>query len=491
MAGSIGTNVLADEQQYAKVLEQIFSFCEQKYLRNDENKKRSALMGALRTHLKMNGKIAYTVIPAQFKDKVIEMIEDQNIPYMVMPDGHGNVMVVTKDSDGDRLLQIQKDVEFLSTDYVKELTPQNMLSIYKAHGIKNVDTLNFKNSDMAEIAKQKLYQSGVPFAEIKGKDSTQLIISPMGKFSRDGNDLAFFELHHAFEQSKADDLFAREKGTLGSDFLDTRFAQAKYDKTQLAKFAEKAVEKESFVLCSSIGSQTVCIESGPMGVFVLENKGEKGGWSSTPLDIGPDATPKDIESLISKYADKVHNMTVVSSHEFEKFKDGFLKEDSTTGKTYLSSSVSNEVVNITSRRPKNDFLSKDVKILSTISSTEVDSMLKAINMEASKRTSALIGDKVVSQEKAYGMKKDIMLGIMTEKELPEIKEFLEGNKGIDSAAREEWYENIFSHFENTKEDTEYSCDLNKTSVKDMVSTLTKGLDNVIDIDKDEINETYE
>lgn len=465
-SSTIGTNIVPDEQQFIQSIEKLFSVVEEAYLKDDENHKRIMLMNKLRDHINMGGKIAYNLVPADFRDKVIQSLEDQNIPYMAAPDGKGNVMVVVRDKDKDKLLEIQQDFEFLSTDYIKELTPQNMLMLYKAHGIKDVDSLTFNNREMAEVAKQKLYQAGVTFAELQKEDEVELIISPMSKFGRKGDDLAYFELYHSFEQSKADKMFAGGKmqGNC-TEFLQTRFMQASYDKEQLTKFAQRVVNGQTGVLCSSKGSQNVCIECNQMGVFVLTrsetSSDGKYSWKSTKLDIGEDASVKDVEALLSKYADRVRDMTITTRDNFDHFKDLVLS--------------GNEVfLQGCSKRPKNNAVSKTAEGFCSVASYDIDPMLKAINKEATRRTLAKIGDKIVPQNTAYQMKKEAIENILHAKDLPEIQEFLNGNdKKMPHAQRAEWYSNIVDHFSNTHEDTEYSCDVIKTKFKDIVNRVSK------------------
>lgn len=501
MASTIGTNVVADEQQYFKVIESILSVLENAYMKNDENHKQTKLMNQLRHHLQAHGQIAYSLVPAQFKDKVIDLLEAQSIPYMALPDSKGNFMIVTRDIDSDRLMQIQKDVECLSTDYVRELTPQNMLNLYRVHGIKNVDTLHFKSGPMFEVAKEKLYQAGVPFAEVpleKGQ-GYELIVSPTGKFSKDGKDLSSFELQHAYEQSKGDSMFRGENGKT-SAFMNTRLAQASYDKAQMEDFAKKAIRGEEVVLCSTLDEQRVCIQSDQNGIHVLESK--DGKWKTTDLAIDPKATPKDVVALISKYTDQIHNKGVISLDQFEKFKDKKLELKSKDGKTAVcyktgdkdgksvyklasfSKISSQKFKSEFSFRPGEESISKDVKNYQYISSSQVEPMLKAINAEATRVVRAQLGDGVYSTERAYQMKHDAICKIMHDKELSQIQEFLKGDERMDQASREEWFDNICEHFENTMENTKYSCDLGKTSTKDMAAQLAKGQENVMSMNKD-------
>lgn len=498
MASTIGTNVVADEQQYIKVLESIFSVLENAYMKNDENHKQMRMMDQLRHHLRANGQIAYSLIPQQFKDQVVEMLEAQSIPYMALPDSKGNYMIITRDSDSDRFMQIQKDVECLSTEYVRELTPQNMLALYKSHGIKNVDTLHFKNAQMCEIAKEKLYQSGVPFAEVPLENGKgyELIVSPTGKFSKDGKDLSSFELQHAYEQSKADPMFKGVNGKV-STFMNVRLAQAKYDNEQMNKFAQCALRGKDAVLCSMVGKQKICIQSDKDGVHVLENS--DGKWKTSDLAIDPKATSKDIVSLISKYTDQIHDKGVLTSKtaidDFEQIKNQNLKKikgkTSEVGYTDQDNKAHSVQFNSTSGfRPDVDIITKtgesakNIKNYQSISSLQIEPMLKAINAEATRIVKAQLGDGVYSKERAYQMKHDAICDIMHDKELPQIQEFLKGDERMDKASREKWFDNICEHFENTEENTRYSCDLGKVSVKDMVSQFAKGQENVVSMEKD-------
>lgn len=493
MASTIGTNVVADEQQYFRVIESILSVLENAYMKNDENHKQTKLMNQFRHHLQAHGQIAYSLVPAQFKDKVVDLLEAQSIPYMALPDSKGNFMIVTRDMDSDHLMQIQKDVECLSTDYVRELTPQNMLNLYRVHGIKNVDTLHFKSGPMFEVAKEKLYQAGVPFAEVpleKGQ-GYELIVSPTGKFSKDGKDLSSFELQHAYEQSKGDSMFKGENGKISS-FMNVRLAQAKYDQDQMNRFAERAIRGDDVVLCSMIGNQNVCIQSDKNGIHVLEKN--DGKWKTTDLAIDPKATPKDVVSLISKYTDQIHNKGITNSYQFEQFKDQQLKKIKNKNELVYGNSQPQDITKLFSKtssvRPTAEIISKTensaqrLMDYQRISSSEIEPMLKAINSEATRIVNAQLGCSVYSTEKAYQMKHDAICKIMHDKELPQIQKFLKGDERMDQASREEWFDNICEHFENTMENTKYSCDLGKTPAKDMAAQLAKGQENVMSMNKD-------
>lgn len=458
------------EKEYLKVLEMPLKALEDMYLKNDDNKKKMKLMNALRNHVKVGGKVSYNIISKEYANSITESLENQNIPYAAVPDASGNTMFLVRDVDSQKFLEIQQSFALTSTDYAKELTPQNVLNLYKKHKIKNVDTLDFNSKEMAAVAEKKLYNAGVTFAKMEGEDGkTTLIISPFSKFSTGGDDLCNFELMHAFEQSKADDLF-KDKG----DLMGLRFKQATWDAEQMENFAKHVQNGENYVFAPAFGNVSSYIECNNLGVSLMERDNKiEGGWKKTPIDISKDASLREIEIALSKASANIRNAIPVQEKNFDRDHNPSKKDFTENDKN-----VENNLV-----RPEGE---GKVKQLETAGNTNVKPMLEAINLEATKQINSLFSASYMTQQEAYEKKKEIIVQIMDRKELPEIQDFLNSNaNGLSQKDREEWYGNIKDHFVNPNEKgNPYECALGKTSVKDMSAQIAKQLTKVFGVEPD-------
>ena len=454
-----------NEKQYMDMVQLPFKILEEIYLKDDDNRKKAKLMNQLRDHIKVGGKVSYNTIPQQYVYAVTTALEDQNIPYITVPDAKGNMLAVVREEDSEKLLEIQKTFMLTSTDYAKELTTQNVLDLYKVHGYKEVDTLSFANKEMAMVAEKKLYGAGITFAKTEDKDGvTKLILSPFSKFSVDGNDLCNFELLHAFEQSKAGNMF-KEKGV---DLLGLRFEQAKWDQDQMNEFVSHVKAGDSYVFAPGHGKVNAYIESTNMGVALMERDNKiEGGWRRTSISISPDASEREIEIALSKAASKINDAIPMPVSNFDR--EVQLSKKDITDKDKL--------------RP--DGGEGLIKRIELASNQDLKPMLAAINAEATKKMNNLVGTEYMSQQAAYKKKKEIISDIIAKRELSEIQDFLNSNaNSLSQADRKEWLNNIEKHFVNTQEkDNPYECVMGRESRSSLSNELSKTLTKVLSPDK--------
>lgn len=443
-----------DDKRYFEMIQKMFELLENAYLKNDDNKHRTKLMEDLRKHIKLGGKIAYNVLPNQYSSQIMTALEEQKIPYANFPDANGNMMFIVKETDSEKFLDIQKTFTQISTDYAKELTPQNVLNLYQKHNIKNVDTLTFNNKEMAAVAEKKLYGAGVTFAKVEENGTTTMILSPFSKYSSDGNDISNFELLHAFEQSKADPLI-KDK----ADLIGLRFKQATWDAEQMTKFATHVKNGDNYVFAPLHGNVSSYIECSNLGVNLVEKSSSaEGGWKTTPILISKDASVRDIEIVLSKAASNIMNAAPVPASKFDRDKNP----------------------------TRNDLLEKNPDILrpegqqmeaklEKIGNQDIKPMLEAINAEATKYVNSLYTTEYITQETAYQKKKEFIANILNKRELPEIQKFLNSNAGGFSVKeREQWYSNIEKHFLDTQEkENQYECCVGKENVKSLTNKLAK------------------
>lgn len=451
-----------DEEKYFRTLESIFNIAEDAYMKNDENKKRERLMKELTNHLKLGGKVSYAVVKPEFRDVIMESLEDQNVPYHCIPDVSGNMLFMVKDKHADELLEIQKTYMLTSTDYAKELTTEKMLELYGKHGAKEAEVLTFSNKDMALIAEQKLYKAGVTFAKLENEDGTvNLVASPYSMCSRRGDDLCNFELLYAFEQSKADDMF-KDYG-----LYDLRVEQAKFDEEQLMDFASRIKRGESCIFAPACGEVHTYIESDITGIHLYERAGK--GWSSTELHINPEASVEDIKVALSKAADKIDDAVPLKQSEFRR--DANFKNND---KGREEAEKAGRPV-----RPAAKEGSK-AKAIERDANQELKPMLEAVNAEATNRLNAMYQEKRIPSGKGYEQKKAIIADILEKKELPVIREFLAGNGSTAKMEmRKEWYDNITEHFNNTHEHSDLECRIDKVKLPALAKRMEKMLTKAI------------
>ena len=465
-ASVIGTNVVADEQQYIALMKKFFDTIEKAYLNNNEDRKRMKMLDELRLHTKVGGNLAYNAVPREFAKNVSMILDKEDIPYVMTPSDKGDMMFILRDKDASQFLEIQKTFYQMSTDYAKELTPQTIIDLHKTQGHREVDMLTFRDKNMANIAMQKLYQSGITFASRDIGDEVQVYISPMSKFSEKGEDLNNFELMHAFEQAKADDLLTKVLPKGEKSLLELRFKQADQDKREIEALY-RSLEFGGSVMCCESGNQTLYLETKDGGVFV--NEKQNGVWHEKKLDINPKCSLEEFSAVISKYTEQIKNMGVVYKEQFEKY-DQMNNIDPKMAAT-----------GVFNKREKASLV-KEPGGLSQANllaeSKDLERVLNAINREGTKRANARIGDKIVSQDKAYEIKKKAIIEIMDEKSLPEIKHYLttEGRSGVSLDMKEKWLDNVFEHYKNPNEKGKFECVVGHIKTKELQAELRKEAD---------------
>lgn len=469
-----------DEQRYFRLVESVFKSVEEAYLKNDENRKRIQLMKEFTRYMKLGGKVSYSIIKPEFANKIMEALEDKNMPYQAVPDNSGNMLFLVRDKDAQEMLELQKTYMLTSTDYAKELTIQKVLDLHRRHDFKNADVIKIQDPGMALIAQQKLYKAGVTFAKMEDKDgSATLVASPFSLYSKKGEDLNNFELLYAFEQSKGDKMFE------GTDMLSLRIRQAQFDEEQLTSFAEKIKNNDDCVLAPAYGKVNAYIEHNILGTFLYEREGESDTWKSSEIRLNPSASVEDIKVALSAAEDKIDDAVPLRPSEFNRnnnpmnVKDLEMGQDPETGSMKYARPVR--------PRGKDNTFKYD-----KVANNELKPMLEAVNREATARVEAGLKDSLVyvKEDTLYNRKKEAIKEILAEKELPAVREFLESNTfGIDALQREEWLDNITAHYSDQHEGSRYECRMDKVKTselaKKMEKMLSAGMEKSMELDLEE------
>lgn len=415
-------------QEFARVMETIMLELARKAERDTTLTAESKLMKKLVKHLKHGGAAAWQFVPSAYAERMRRSLQQAGIPYAATPNSDGDFMFIVKDSDAKRFQKIQEQEYMFSTEYAKELTVPNILELYKTRKAKKITTLSIKDPMMAEIDKQKLFQAGITFAEQVEKDgSTRLYLAPGNKFNSDGKDLGRFELMHAFEQSKGDFF----KGVL----LEQRFKEAQYDKEVVESFVGMIQSGRECRLVSTTERSSSYIDATRTGVYFM-SLDKDGVWQKKQLEIASGASSEEIRSVLSRLTEGIYDMAITQGDE----ERGIVGERPAL-----------PLYDLPKHRAKR----------------EVEDVLAEVNAIATKRACAKLGE-FASEQALYEEKRAQIIAILRKEEPPVSVLINDHPRGTISADEyREWFSKIADHYENQREETEYSCDVEERLVREV------------------------
>ena len=443
-------------------MQQILQMLYERISRNDIKEKEMKLMEKF---VKGNGPVmGATIINNHFQEVKEELIK-QNIPHMAIPGGPDGVLVLVRKEYENQLLAIQEAVAAKDTSLAKELSLRNSIDVLKTQKINNTVVLSFNDKDMAEIAKQKLFQSGSTFATLEDGDKTKLVVFPSSLYKQNGKDLEYFKLNYALTQARGADMFLAP-GETEPSIMTARKQQAAYDKKIVEEFIVDAKKGKHVVLGDIRGNGSIYIEA-INGEITVHNKDK--GLHDKITYLKEDSLGV-MYSTLSRHTEKIRNMMNFDGKYYnEKVKDekiSFSDLDAKYKDKFVRPSLSGKNVNI------HNFFNNTAEL-----------MIEEVNMEAGLRAEAKKGFRMLSSEAKAKVKREEVIKILNDKEFPAIKEFLaDDTYGISDAEKEEILDNIIENYSNEEQNTQYSVDVENISVRDLEKQLVAEESKESDID---------
>ena len=473
MASVIGTNVVADENDLNKILEQYARLCEALYTRDNDHSRKAALQRQCVELIagKGNNAARFKLVSGKYLKDLEKQLIDNNIPYFVMPNGAGDYMMVVPTEYEDKFIKAQENVFFTTTDHMASCKASQMIESAENMQYKDIIKLDFTDKAVKDLAVEKLYQKGIPSGTIDNKDGTfTVFIHPRCMYKEDDKDLVNFQLEMAYEASKGTALFGGEN----SEFLQERLTRAKESQNRVEDFINKLTDNQNFVLGDPLGTSSMYLEA-KNGVLSLYTKNEKKQWEQKSFDI-KGASKKDIANLCSVYTNKIHNISCIPGMEFEhSFKDKVRHKDDPEAKKYLPK----EIENITEEYLKT-------------ARTGLNPMLDKITREASVATKEKFGtirpSDSVTMKKAYEYKKAKIIELLSDKNYPPVMEFLYKNDNLTKEQKSQWIDEIVSIFKEEKEIPTMAMYVNEEKITKELKTVIQTTEQEMDLTSERSNE---
>ena len=450
MATNIGTNVVVDEQTITEPVRKALEFLENLVLKEGKDEEQK-LFAAYRRHIQLGGDVSNALLKQPEASKIVAALKENNIPYMAVPDSSGQMFVSVRQRDTLDFANIQDSVMSTSTNYAMALTDANMAQVAKDLGTEGMTKMTVRDAGMALVDQQKLFQNGVTFStKVQDDGSTRFYTSPMSTFSKAGKDIAGFELAHAFEQAKE---YIQVSGTKTA--LDVRKDQARYDDAVLTEFATRISKGDTCTLRSASDNTSGYFEC-KGGYVEFHENGER-----TPLLISPEASVDEIKVVLSRNANKIYDMGIING----EYKSGALPK---CNRPKISDCSFTEQDGLSAEDAK--IFNDRNKILDSVFK-DVDKALNTINMEATQRIMANVGDRfdVKTQSELLNMKRTAISDIVNSTEKNPLIDI--GRKYGEFDFVSEFVEQIKTNFGDRNQGTDNCVDFSKVSLKDIKKEL--------------------
>lgn len=478
-ASTIGTNVVADEQELTKVLEKVLSALDNSF-KTSKNNRYQKMMENLAKHVGNGGTLSYDLVDRRYIKEIETILQGKNIDYMLIPTDNGDIGIAVKSDDKEALIDAKEKVLSMSVEYTKEYHDMdkfmdNVKYSPQMKGLK-IPVIECTNKSTRNILQQSLYESGVVacYSEVTDK----LCIAPNKMFNLDG-DLADSLLRASFDLSRC---------SVSPEYAKCKEEQLKHDRKTLNSFIDNAKNHNSVVLMSLPSSEDK-IRTPQM--LIVNDKGDimyKDGTANPPKQI---LSFEDLENFdnatvyahLSKFADSIRDMAVVKSKDYTAYKKSEISHKELTART------------ATGTRP--DYFGKAIAY--SQAGKDIDILVKDVIASVNKEIADDNNLNFANPQTLFNKKHDRIVECLRTAALPCIDDFLkedrdaQGNlKGLSIDEKKKLLENAwmsidgaFGNVENDiRIDFEKAKDLEEAFNKDKPREKEAARDASIDMDED-------
>lgn len=484
MSSTIGTNVVADENQISSVINAIGKIFEDAYLKDTDQSKKAKLNRKCVEMVcgKGNNQASFKVIKKEYIKEIEAQLEKDDIPFFTLPNGLGDYLVIVPKTYENEFIKAQEVVMCTSTDYMSTCEAKHITESAKNMGYNSIISYEFTDLNAANLAVAKLFQNQIPSGFVDNKDGTYTVYPhPRTSYRENGIDLASFQLDMAYEASKG--MF---KGSVNTNLdtpcnslLDLRLAQARYDDNEIEKFAELISKGESGVLGDVFGSSLVYLESrkGQLSLYKKDTKTNR--WFSEDLGNCKNKDSKALKHICTLYTDQISNMKVVNSltEWNESYKNKIYNENEKLDPNHGSYEKDRRPVILkgaTGSLEENE--RRKLETYAEFGKKEVREFLKDVSLEASRLTSSKFGKINATDgdyiKNAYEYKKEMISSILSNKNNHLVMKFLyDSNPNISVEIKEKWIQEIADIFNEEKEIPGIDMYVKEDKVKDVKNHL--------------------
>lgn len=425
------------QQAIQRTLQTLFQAAYEAWLRKQDKDLEAELAKQM---VEGQGSIHGSAVYPDHLEKIKQELINKKIPFFVMNNKTGQQYILVREKHKTDLLNIEEMISMQDTKLSKELSLNSALALAESRNINRLITLSFNDKDMAEIAKQKLFQSGIVFTSCHAANKTHLSVFPNSLFKENGKDLEFFKLNYSLLQSR--DIYKTDKET-ESYFLTLRKEQAKFDKNTIEHFVQQALYGKHVILGDNNGAGKLYIEA-KNKEFIVHDRIKD---ITIPIEVLKSDAITDVYSTLSRYTENIYNMNV--------FDGDFYNEN-------LLNDYSSPEIKKAYKRPKIDAEHQQLKELHQFLSHNCESFVKEVNETATKWVMAKDDYLSLTEEQKAAYKHENIEIILTDMNHPIIQNFLTHDSPIPTEERENILHQMYENFSNENQNTLHSVDVNYT-----------------------------
>lgn len=385
-----------------------------------------------------------------------KLLIKEGIPFIPVASGNNNTVMVVPKKYEEQYLEIQEAFRYTDLKAYKEVDEMNMLDSLRPVYDK-VPVLHYDTQEMATLAAEKLYASGMSCSVGKNLDgSFDIIVQPMVMYKNGpAPDFTMFELLMAYEQSKNSPILG-----VGDEWQKARLEQAKYDEGRMEDFAKRALKGENVVLSDLSPNRmaTIYIEAKNGEIFINKMDETSGEWDSITCKKCENLTPDDIKKMCSRFTEEIHDMGCIPATEFEVQYKGKVPGYDHRTPDNIRPSYSNKGVN-----------------LEEIGRVEVKDLLTKLQREAGrqvqaefKRTGKTVDrTNMGSIDAALKMQKEYIIKELKNPNNKHIAEFITKGGGLSGVQRQAWLVDIAKQFEGSGRQTPFNTHYQEMPIKQL------------------------
>lgn len=407
MSSSIGTNVVADDNEMYQLIQGILNTWE-RLLQDKDNDIYKKMIKDLGDYVGNKGTLVYAVVPNKFIKDIEAQLQKEHISYMLLPTETGDMGIAVKDKDKDRFYEIQDNVMSLSTDYYAELTdPYKFLDFCKGNPrMKNLDVpvFEFSSNEARLMAQINMNQRGV--LPVYDDRNQKVYTVPDKLFDRDG------DLVDAIFSTGAD--FARCE--MDEDYKETKFAQVRYDRDTTNQFIQNFRNGKTCYLADIYNGSGIDLNIDYNGDISIIKNGVKNVIITAEEAKRVDNTV--LYAQLSKYTSKINNMSIMNESAFNYTKS---HNDEESLREILKDKDSKIKF-----RPEHQ---KEIAKAYSEMGTDLDTIFSVTLAQANKDVMEMRNVKYKTQEELMRAKKNRVIDILQTEGNSVIEDFLKPKEG--------------------------------------------------------------
>lgn len=403
MASTIGTNIVADENELFDMAQKIQDIWE-KLIQDKNHDKYKEMIKNLGDYVGKGGTLVFASIPTKYTQQFEEMLRNNDIDYMLLPTADG-MSIAVRECDKVKFKELQDMLFKTSADFYAELTDINNFSEYckSVDKAKSADipVLSFEENEVRLIVQNKMAANGV--LPVYDDRNQKVYTFPDKLFSTNGDlvdslyaagiDLARCEMSVAFTEIKGE--------------------QLRYDRQVINNFVTNMLNGKSCTIASTVNGKDLRISTNDKGDLTIT---ENGKIMNQLMHDGPELQNAfanedrtSLFALVSATANNINDMALfMDASDIEKYRNGD--------------------TNVKEKIESRPIQTGDGAILSNMGK-DLDTILNHAIVKANAEIQKHPKYNFLTQRQLMNLKRDRIAEILLNEELNSIKEFYNKSYG--------------------------------------------------------------